>query len=1053
MLLPQISIRRPVLATMMSLAIVLFGVIGLQRLPVRELPDIDPPVVSVTTVYPGANASVVETEITERLEEEINNIEGIKTLSSQSREQVSTITVEFDLGRDIERAAQDVRDRVARVRGKLPETIDEPIVAKQDADAQPVLWIGMNSERLTPLELTRLAEKQIKNRLQTVKGVSGVVIGGEQRFAMRLWLDAQKMAAHQLTVLDVEKALLQQNVELPSGRVENLSREMTIQMRGELKTPAEFNNLVVRNDADKLVRLRDIGEARPGVENERTVARNNGRPCIFLGIVKQSKANTVEVANGIKAEVERLKPTLPVGIEMVYNYDESIFVAKAISEVWETLAIAFVLVVIIIWLFLGSMRTTIIPAVAIPVSIVGTFAILHAFGYSVNTLTMLALVLSIGVVVDDAIVVLENIHRHIENGMKPMDAAKKGMDEIAFAVIAITISLVAVFLPLAFQTSATGRLFIEFAVAVAGSVVVSAFVALTLSPMMAARVLKEHDAAQKKFFLLRWFDSVLGYFTRIYERSLRWSLGHRFVVVLVAAGSLWLTFEAFRRLEGEFLPEEDKSRLLCFLFGPEGSTSEYTDRQVRKAEELLAKVPEVEAYGSVTAFALAGPGSANQAIVFVKLKEPSERKRNVQQIVNGPGGLRMQFLNNVEGAIAVPNIPKAIGRGFGSAFQLVVQAQDLDQLNDYVTKLLTKLRQSGYLLNARSSFEITKPELRLDIDRNRAAALGVSIQDISKTLQILFGGLDLSRIKLDGKEYDVIAQLQRESRLVPQDLDRLYVRNREGRLIQLSALINRSSGAAPNAVEHYNRLRSATISASLNGVPLGTAIERVETLLKDDLPADFLYDWSGESKDFKDAGTEFLFVLLLALVIVYMVLAAQFESLLHPLTVMLAVPLAGLGAFGGLWLINTLGLAHLMPQLPAMNINLFSLIGLVLLVGLVTKNSILLVEFANQQRASGVDAREAMRLAGVVRLRPILMTAFSTIAGIMPIAIGFGAGAESRRPMGVAVVGGMITSTFLTLLVIPVVYTLLADFSGLFSRKPVASRPETLPAAPSPEKL
>ena len=886
-----------------------------------------------------------------------------------------------------------------------------------------------------------------------MKGVSGVVIGGEQRFAMRLWLDAQKMAAHQLTVLDVEKALLQQNVELPSGRVENLSREMTIQMRGELKTPAEFNNLVVRNEADKLVRLRDIGEARPGVENERTVARNNGRPCIFLGIVKQSKANTVEVANGIKAEVERLKPTLPVGIEMVYNYDESIFVAKAISEVWETLAIAFVLVVIIIWLFLGSVRTTIIPAVAIPVSIVGTFAILHAFGYSVNTLTMLALVLSIGVVVDDAIVVLENIHRHIENGMKPMDAAKKGMDEIAFAVIAITVSLVAVFLPLAFQTSATGRLFIEFAVAVAGSVVVSAFVALTLSPMMAARVLKEHDAAQKKFFLLRWFDSVLGYFTRIYERSLRWSLGHRFVVVLVAAGSLWLTFEAFRRLEGEFLPEEDKSRLLCFLFGPEGSTSEYTDRQVRKAEELLAKVPEVEAYGSVTAFALAGPGSANQAIVFVKLKEPSERKRNVQQIVNGPDGLRMQFLNNVEGAIAVPNIPKAIGRGFGSAFQLVVQAQDLDQLNDYVTKLLTKLRQSGYLLNARSSFEITKPELRLDIDRNRAAALGVSIQDISKTLQILFGGLDLSRIKLDGKEYDVIAQLQRESRLVPQDLDRLYVRNRQGALIQLSALINRSSGAAPNAVEHYNRLRSATISASLNGVPLGTAIERVETLLKDDLPPSFLYDWSGESKDFKDAGTEFLFVLLLALVIVYMVLAAQFESLLHPLTVMLAVPLAGLGAFGGLWLINALGLAHLMPQLPAMNINLFSLIGLVLLVGLVTKNSILLVEFANQQRASGVDAREAMRLAGVVRLRPILMTAFSTIAGIMPIAIGFGAGAESRRPMGVAVVGGMITSTFLTLLVIPVVYTLLADFAGLFSRKPVAARPEAMPPAPAQEKL
>ena len=1043
MILPRISIQRPVLASMMSLALVLFGVISLQRLPVRELPDIDPPVVSVTTVYPGANASVVETEVTERLEEEINNIEGIKTLTSQSREQVSSITIEFDLARDIDQAAQDVRDRVSRVRGKLPDTIKEPIVAKQDADAQPVIWIGMNSDRQSPLELTRLAEKQIKNRLQTVKGVSGVVIGGEQRFAMRLWLDSQKMAAHQLTVLDVERALKQQNVELPSGRVENLSREMIIQTRGEMKTPGEFNELVVFSDGTKLVRLRDIGEAKAGVENERTIARNNGKPCIFLGIVKQSKANTVEVAAGIKAEVARILPTLPAGIEMVYNYDESIFVAKAINEVWTTLGIAFALVVIIIWFFLGSVRSTLIPAVAIPVSIVGTFAILHAFGYSINILTMLALVLAIGVVVDDAIVVLENIHRHIEAGMKPMDAAFKGMDEIAFAVIAITVSLMAVFLPLAFQKSATGRLFIEFAVAVAGSVGVSAFVALSLSPMMAARVLQpiEQEHAAKKFFLLRWFEGFLRWVTRIYERTLRWSLAHRLAIVLVAAASLWVTWEAFRRLEGEFLPEEDKGRLLCFVFAPEGSTSEYTDRQVRKMETMLAATPEVEAYGSVTAFALAGPGQANNAIVFVKLKDPGERQRSVQDIVAGPGGLRLQFLNNVEGAIAVPNIPKAIGRGFGSAFQLVIQAQDLGQLNDYVTKLLTKLRASGYLVNARSSFEVTKPELRLDLDRSRAAALGLSLEDISRTLQILFGGLDLSRIKLDGKEYEVIAQLQRASRLLPQDLDRLYVRNREGRLIQLSSVITRTTGAAPNAIEHYNRLRSATISASLNGVPLGTAIERVEALVKDDLPPGFLYAWSGESRDFKDAGAEFVFVLLLALIIVYMVLAAQFESLLHPLTVMLAVPLAGLGAFGLLWLLNALSGARLLPPIPAMNINLFSLIGLVLLVGLVTKNSILLVEFANQERSRGVDAKAAMVQAGIVRLRPILMTAFSTIAGILPIAIGFGAGAESRRPMGVAVVGGMLTSTFLTLLVIPVVYTLFNDLAQWLRRAPRPSTP------------
>lgn len=1049
MILPRISIQRPVLTSMMSLALILFGLISLMRLPVRELPDIDPPIVSVTTVYPGANAAVVETEVSERLEEEINNIEGIKTLTSQSREQVSTITVEFDLGRDIDQAAQDVRDRVARVRGRLPETIKEPIVAKQEADAQPVIWIGMNSERQTPLELTTLAERQIKNRLQTVKGVSSVLIGGEQRFSMRLWLDAEKMAAHQISVLDVERALQQQNVELPSGRVENMSREMTIETRGELKTPEEFNNLVVRAEAEKLVRLRDVGEARAGVENERTVARNNGRPCIFLGIVKQSKANTVDVAEGIKAEVERLKPTLPEGVEMAFNYDESIYVSKAIEEVWGTLGLAFVLVVIIIWLFLGSVRSTLIPAVAIPVSIVGTFAILHALGYSVNILTMLALVLAIGVVVDDAIVVLENIHRHIEQGMKPMAAAFKGMEEIAFAVIAITISLMCVFLPLAFQKSATGRLFIEFAVAVAGSVAVSAFVALSLSPMMAGRVLKPIDHHKKPFFIIRGFNRLVGWFTRIYERGLRWSLAHRLVVVIIAGVSLWLTYEAFRRLEGEFLPEEDKSRLLCFVFTPEGSTVEYTDAQVRKMESILKDVPEVEAYGSVTAFAMAGPGLANNAIVFVKLKD--ERKRGVQEIVNGANGLRGKFWNDIPGAIAVPNIPKAIGRGFGAPFQLVLQAQDLEELNRYTTETLNKLRGLPFLVNARSSFEVTKPELRIEIDRNRAAALGVSIEDVSRTLQILFGGLDLSRIKLAGKEYEVIAQLQRNSRLLPQDLDRLYVRNRDGRLIQLSAIVNRSEGAAPNAIEHYNRLRSATISASLNGVPLGTAINRVDETLRAELPPGFSYEWAGESRDFKDAGSEFIWVLALALIIVYMVLAAQFESLLHPFTVLLAVPLAGLGAAGFLWIVNTLGANGIIPPVPAMNINLFSLIGLILLVGLVTKNSILLVEFANQQRAKGVSAYDAMVEAGVVRLRPILMTAFSTVAGIIPIAIGFGAGAESRRPMGIAVIGGMMTSTFLTLLIIPVVYTLFSDLGGWFKKHFAGDKREVTAAAPQPE--
>jgi multidrug efflux pump len=1030
MILPRVSIQRPVLASMISLT----------RLPVRELPDIDPPMVGVTTVYPGANASVVETEVTERLEEAVNNIEGIKTLTSRSREQVSDIDIEFDLSRDVDLAAQDVRDRVSRVRGRLPEDIDEPVVSKQDADARPMMWITLNSERYSPFELTTMAEKQIKNRLQTIRGVSSIRIGGEQRFAMRLWLDAEKMAAHRVTVLDVQRALRQQHVELPSGRVENLEREMSIETRGELKTADEFNRLVIQQDGVKIVRLRDIGEAREGVENMRTIARANGKPCIFLGVIKQSKANTVEVAKGVRAEIEELKSTLPAGVEFNTSYDESVYVERAIEEVWGTLLIAFLLVVLVIYLFLKDVRSTIIPVVAIPVSIIATFTILYLLGYSVNILTMLALVLAIGVVVDDAIVVLENIYRHIELGQPPMKAAFKAMDEIAFAVVAITVALVAVFLPVAFQTSATGRLFIEFAVAVAGSVVISAFVALSLSPMMAARILRPVEHNRRHNVVIRLFERLLNWFNRRYEAFLKWSLQHRFVIVAAGMTSLGAMLLAYGALEKEFLPEEDKGRLMCMINAPEGATLEYTDRMVQEMEQILARTPEVETYGSTVAFSgSSGVGQVNSAIGFVRLKD--ERDRSVQEIVNGPQGLRAQFQNDIEGALAIAQVPKAIGRGFGSAFQLVIQAEDLESLNRYLTDLVNKLRRTDYLVNVRSSFEINKPELRISIERDRAAALGISVDDISRTLQILFGGLDLGRIKKEGKEYDVIAQLARFSRLTPQDLDRLYVRNDKDALVQLSSIVSRQGGAAPNAIEHYNRLRSATISASSVGVPLGTAMTRVEELLASDLPSGFQFEWAGESRDLKDAGREVWWVLLLALIIVYMVLAAQFESLLHPFTVMLAVPLAGVGAFGLLWLINLGGKIGVLPVIPAMNINLFSQIGLILLVGLVTKNSILLVEFANQQRAQGLTPREAMLQAGIVRLRPILMTAFSTIAGILPIAIGFGAGAESRRPMGVAVVGGMLTSTFLTLLVIPVVYTLLSDAAAFLQRKPATPSP------------
>ncbi len=1036
MILSRVSIQRPILATMMNLVVVLFGLIGLSRLPVRELPDIDPPIISVSTVYPGANAQVVETEVTERLEEAINNIEGIKTLRSESREGVSNITVEFDLSRGIDVAAQDVRDRVSRVRGRLPDDIREPIIAKQDSDAQPIIWSNLNSDRYSPRELTTLAENQIKPRFQGIPGVSSIIIGGEKRFAMRLWLDSDKMAARRVTVMDVQRALREQNIELPSGRVENLDREMTIQTRGELKTAAEFNHLVIRNEGTTLVRLRDVGWAEEGVEDYRTLARSMGKPCVFLGVVKQAKANTVAVAQAVRAEVEAIRPTLPEGCDLFVGYDSSIYVEKAISEVWETLGIAFVLVVLIIFVFLRNFRSTIIPSVAIPVSIIGTFAILYAFGYSVNILTMLALVLSIGIVVDDAIVVLEAIYRHIEKGMPPMKAAFKAMEEISFAVIAITISLVAVFAPLAFQKSTTGRLFVEFAVAVAGSVVISAFVALTLSPAMAARVLRPLEGVRHGP-LFNFFERAFAWFTTTYRHVLEWSLRHRVFVGMVALGTLAVMVLAYRGLEKDFLPQEDKSRMFCMVITPNGSTSEFTDRQLHKAERIVAALPEVSSYGAMVAPGFGGPGQASFGIVFVTFKDKKERTRSVQQIVYGPGGVSEKFFSDVHGGLAIANLPKAIEVSFrDSPFELILQNQNLDLLSKVAQDLANKIRGMNALRNVRVSFEVDKPELRVSIDRSRAASLNVSIQDISRTMQILFGGLDLSRIKVNGKEYEVIVQLERESRLTPQDLDKAFVRNDKGELIQLSSLVTRTQGAAANAINHYGRLRSASITASPGEVPIGTVVGQVESMLEKELPPGFLYAWGGDARNLRDATTEVWWVLGLAAIIVYMTLAAQFESLIHPLTVMLAVPLAGIGAFGLLWLLDLGGKLGLYPPIPAMNINLFSQIGLVLLIGLVTKNSILLVEYANQQLAKGMGSHEAMIQAGVVRLRPILMTAFSTIAGILPIAIGFGAGAESRRPMGVAVVGGMLTSTFLTLIIIPVVYTVFSDVAErVFGRK------------------
>jgi multidrug efflux pump len=1047
-------IRRPVGTIMLNTALLVFGILGLMRLPVRELPNVDPPTVNVLTVLPGASAEVVETEVTEQIEEAISSCEGIKLLTSQSREQVSSIAVEFIQERNLDLAAQDVRDRVARIRGQLPDDIEEPVISKQDAAAQPIMWIAFFSDRLDTRELTRIAEDQVKDRLQTVPGVSSVIIGGEKRLAIRLWLDSEKMAARQVTVQDIDQALQEQNVELPSGRVENIDREFTIQTRGELKTPDEFKRLILRQSGTDVVRLGDVGWAEYGVEDLRGIARFNSRPSVGLGVVRQSKANTLSVAEAIKQQMDAIAPSLPEGIFYEFPYDESIYVASAVHEVWQTLALAFVLVVVTIFVFLRNLRSTFIPALAIPVSLGATFGVLFLMGYSINIFTLLALVLAIGIVVDDAIVVLENIYRHVEDGMSPFDAAVQAMKEISFAVVATTLSLVAVFVPLVFLGGLTGRLLTEFAVALAGAVVISSVVALTLSPMAGARLLKPIANVQHgKLFL--FFERGFDRLTDRYRRGLQWSLVHRPTMIILALASLGMAYVLWSRLDSEFLPQEDKRRMIAMVRTPQGSTPEYTDRMVQKFEAIMAETPETLSYFTATALPFNGPGDPTFGISFVRYKDEG---RHIRDIVGGPAGLGGRLFGEIEGAIAFPVLPKAVDLSFGQPFALVIRHPDLDELHQAVNRVNNALRTEGFLANVRSSFEMNKPELRVKIDRARAGPLGVSIRDLARTLQVLFGGEDLSDIKLGGKQYEVIAQLAREHRLRPSDLDQLFVRGRNGNLVQVSNLISLETGAGPNEIQRFERHRSATIEGTPAGVTLGQAMERTEQVLAKVLPPGFDYDWQGDTRNLNESSHDLYLFMALAILIVYMVLAAQFESFVHPFTVMLALPLAFLGAFGLLYIlgwVDVLGnslygwshyspdppsiagvLSSLVPRIPSMNMNIFSQVGLILLIGLVTKNSILLVEFANQFVAKGHSAREAMLQAGQLRLRPILMTSVSTIAGILPIAIGFGDAAESRRPLGVVCVGGIFTSTILTLFVIPVMYTVFSEWALKLTGRP-----------------
>jgi len=1009
--LSDFSIKRPVFATVMSLAIVLFGVISFTRLPVREYPDIDPPIISVVTFYRGASPSVVETEITNVLEEQFATLSGVKTLSSSSREQGSVINIEFELNVDVDEAANDVRDRVSRIRGQLPREVDDPVIAKVDADAQAIMWLALSSDRHGGLELSDVADRILKERIQRLSGVGSVILGGERRWAMRVWLDPLRMAARGLTTGDVEAAIRRGNAEIPGGRVEGDEREFAVRTRGELAMPEEFAAIIVAQDGDQRVRLGDVAEVVVGAEDERTVARYNGQAAVGLGVVKQSKASTLDVARLVRETLPELAGLLPEGMRIDVAYDSSAYIQDSIDEVAQTLLIAMTLVVLVVLVFLKSIRATVIPFISIPISLVGTFTVLYFAGYTINVLTLLALVLAIGLVVDDAIVVLENIFRHMEMGKRRRQAAVDGVQEVGFAVIATSISLVAVFVPLAFLTGSVGRLFNEFGVALAVAVAISSFVALTLSPMLSARVLKRLHG-ESTSLAARSFEAFFRFLDRLFRATLGLVLRFRILMVLVAlvlvAGCGWF----FLRLPSELVPTEDRGTAFGIVIAPEGATLEYTDRYMREVEAALMPLPERRGLFTAVGLGFNGPGRVTDGFLFLNLKPRNERGRSQQQIVQQ----LFPRLLGIPGVLAFVINPPSLGGRFTSEVEYVLQAETYEQLNQAVGMMMGEAAQLGYLLNLDTDLRLNKPQLDILIDRERAAGLGISVTDIGSTLELLLGGRVVTQFKRGTKQYDVIAQVKPSGRATPDVIEGLYLRG-DGGLVQLANVVDVVETVAPKELNHFNRVRSATITASLPpGVGLGQALDDLDDIKRRALPAGVKREFAGRSLEYKSSSTSLYFMFVLAVAFVFLVLAAQFESFVDPVTILFTVPLALFGALACLYVFGQ-------------SLNIYSQIGLIMLIGLVAKNAILIVEFANQLRRRGMAIREAVTEAAAIRLRPILMTSFSTIFGVLPIAVGLGAGAEARRPLGIVVVGGVFFATFFTLILVPVAYSFLARLS------------------------
>jgi multidrug efflux pump len=1003
--LHELCVRRPVFATVLSLVLVLIGAVSFGRLAVREYPNIDEPIVSVQTVYRGASPEIIEAQVTQVLEESIAGIEGIEVLTSKSRPEQSNITVRFRLGVDPDVAASDVRDRVSRVRRKLPDEIEEPVIAKVEADAQPIIFLPFTSSKHTTLEISDYADRYVKPELQNLPGVSGINIYGERRYSMRIWIDRARLAAYGLTVQDVESALRQQNVEIPSGRIESVDREFTILSRTGLATAEEFERIVIKQAGGFLVRLRDVGRAEIAAVEERRTTRYEGRTAVTLGVVKQSTANPLEVSNAVRERLPDLRERLPDGMQIDVAYDTSVFIQESIKSVFWTIGEAIALVVLVIILFLRSFRATLIPLVTIPVSLIGTFAIMYALGFTVNTLTLLAMVLAIGLVVDDAIVVLENVHRHVEHGEKPMRASIRGTSEIVFAVIAMTLTLVAVYAPVAFTPGRTGRLFSEFALTLAGAVLISGFIALSLTPMMCSRLLREHETHGWLYGVL---ERGLNGLARGYRATLRGALSARWLVILALLISTGVGAILFGKLKSELSPLEDRGVILIIGTAPEGATIDYSSRYARQFEPIGMGLPEV---GST--YAVAGSPTVTDVIAFLRMHPWDKRERKQQDIAES---IRPQ-VDAIAGVRAFVNNPPSLGQSFRSrpVSFVVLSSRPFSEIDGYVERLMTAIRENPALTGTDHDLRLNKPQIDIQMDRDKIADLGISVEVTGRTLETLFGGRQVTRFNMNGKQYDVIVQVAAADRQTPSDLSQVYVRGRGGEMVQLSNIVNVGEAVAPKELNRFNQLRAVTIGANLApGYSLGEALTYLEQTAKTILPSDFQTDYDGSSREFKESGASLVLVFILALVFIYLVLSAQFESFVDPLIILISVPLSMTGAFAAL-------------HYSGCTLNIYSQIGLVSLIGLISKHGILIVEFANQRRETlGESISQAVMEAATIRLRPILMTTGAMVLGAVPLALATGAGAESRHQIGWVIVGGMSFGTLLTLFVVPTVYTLLA---------------------------